>query len=81
MKTTISKSDEVIDAAERSASSIGISRSELCSKAVEDLVAHHDGQRVREKLDTLYRDPASQTALDEHLATLRFLSLSVDDDG
>ena len=81
MKATISNSDEVLEAAERSASSMGISRSELCSKAVEDFVARHDGQRVREKLDTLYRDPASESALDEHLATLQFLGLSVDDDG
>ena len=51
MKTAISLPDELFREADKLAQRLGISRSELFRKALEDYVSLHDADRVREALD------------------------------
>ena len=80
MKTAISIRDEIFEAAERTAAVMGISRSELYTKAVEQFVSRHSGERITEKLDAVYGDTVSASALDANLENLQFLSLPVDNE-
>ena len=80
MKTAISIQDKIFEAAERTAAVMGISRSELYTKAVEEFVSRHSGERITEKLDALYGDTVSASTLDGNLENLQFLSLPVDDE-
>lgn len=79
MKTAISIRDEIFEAAERAAEVLGISRSELYTKAVGEFVARHDGERVTERLNAVYGGEDSASVLDEGLEALQFLSLPADD--
>ncbi len=79
MKTAISIPDDVFAAAERAAAEMGLSRSALYARAVSDFVARHDDARVTERLDAVYAGQASETALDETLATLQVLSLPAEE--
>ena len=80
MKTAISIRDEVFEAAERTAKTLGISRSELYTKAVGEFVARHADDRVTERLNAVYGDDPSISALDKRLEALQFLSLPVEDE-
>ena len=80
MKTAISIQDEIFEAAERVAAEMGISRSELYSKAVELFVSRHAGERITERLDAVYGESGSSSALDGTLETLQSLSLPADDE-
>ncbi len=79
MKTAISIRDEIFEAGERTADALGISRSELYTKAVGEFVARHTGERVTERLNAVYGEGASVSALDERLEALQFLSLPAED--
>jgi metal-responsive CopG/Arc/MetJ family transcriptional regulator len=66
MKATISIPDEVFHAAEELSRPLGISRSELYSRAVAAFIASHRSTAIREKLDAIYGEEDS--ALDPVLA-------------
>lgn len=78
MKTAISIRDDIFEAAERTAASLGISRSELYARAVVDFVSQRYGERVTERLDAVYGDDELLSTLDEGLAALQFDSLSAE---
>ncbi len=80
MKTAISIRDDIFEAAERVALEMGISRSELYSKAVELFVSRHENERVTERLDAVYGEAGSSSVLDGTLATLQTLSLPTDEE-
>lgn len=80
MKTAISIRDEVFQAGERTARRLGISRSELYTKAVGEFVARHAGDRVTERLNAVYGDDPSISRLDKRLEALQFLSLPAKDE-
>ncbi len=73
MKTAISIPDRVFDDAEVLAERLGMSRSALYSRAVEEYLATHRATGVRETLDRLYATESSE--LDESLARLQTTSL------
>ncbi len=73
MKTAISIPDRLFEAAERLARRLGMSRSELYSKAVASYVDANLSQGVRERLDALYE--AEPSELDEDLEKMQFESL------
>jgi metal-responsive CopG/Arc/MetJ family transcriptional regulator len=73
MKTAISIPDRLFEAAERLARRLGMSRSELYSKAVASYVDANLSQGVRERLDALY--VAEPSGLDEDLEKMQFESL------
>ena len=80
MKTAISIRDEVFEAAERTAKELGISRSELYTKAVGEFVERHADERVTERLNAVYGEDPSISALDDQLEALQFLSLPAEDE-
>ena len=75
MKTAISIRDDVFDSAERMAKSMGISRSELYTRAVKDYVSRHSGDRITERLDAVYGADPDASALDDTLACTQAVSL------
>ena len=56
MKTTISLQDDLFDAAERMASLLGVSRSELFAKAVSEYVDRHTDRHVTDQLNEVYAE-------------------------
>ena len=79
MKITISICDDISKAAERTAESLGISQSELYARAIAEFVSRCYGERVTERLDAVYGDDKSLSALDKGLAALQFHALSTKD--
>ena len=73
MKTAISISDDVFQAAEALSKRLGMSRSELYAKAVATFVKSHKRQRVKETLDTIYA--TEEAHLDPALLALQALAL------
>ncbi|MBI4502713.1 MAG: hypothetical protein HY700_16325 [Gemmatimonadetes bacterium] len=60
MKTAISIPDAVFKSADALATRLGISRSELYSRAVADYVAKHRAAKVTERLNTVYATQPSK---------------------
>jgi metal-responsive CopG/Arc/MetJ family transcriptional regulator len=58
MKTAISLSDALYAAAERTAKSMGIPRSQLFAKALEEFIDRHRRERITEQLNEVYADKA-----------------------
>jgi metal-responsive CopG/Arc/MetJ family transcriptional regulator len=79
MKTAISIPDEVFEAAEQAAKSLGVSRSELYATAVREFVARYCREAVTEKLNQVYADDESVSRLDERLQSLQMVSLEKED--
>ncbi len=73
MKTAVSIPDSVFQAAERAASRLSMSRSELYAKAVEEFVAARCRDDVTERLNQVYSDNPS--SLDPTLSEMQSLSL------
>lgn len=59
MKTTISLPDELFEAADALAHRLGVSRSELYARAVEEILARHQDQCVTDRLNDVYADEPS----------------------
>jgi metal-responsive CopG/Arc/MetJ family transcriptional regulator len=77
MKTAVSIPDPIFHAAESLAKRLGLSRSELFSRALEAYLEAHKHDSVREALDAIYSQEASN--LDETLAQLQWASLPKED--
>ena len=54
MKTAISLPDSLYEAAEKTAQSMGLPRSQLFAKALEEFIQHHNSERITEKLNDVY---------------------------
>jgi len=74
MKTAISIPDAIFKAAERVAKRLGMSRSELYSRAVSEFVATHVEKNITHELDRVYAEEDS--SLDSVLEQLQAASLS-----
>jgi len=77
MKTAISIPDSIFVAAERFARRLGISRSELYSKAVTAYIKEHRNDSVTEALNKLYSEEKS--SLDPVVLSMQLTSLSKDE--
>ena len=75
MKTAISIPEEVFRSAEQLAQRLGLSRSELYSRAVSDLVARHSDETVKSQLNEVYGPGGEDSSLDEAVASLQYESL------
>jgi metal-responsive CopG/Arc/MetJ family transcriptional regulator len=73
MKTAISVPDSVFEAAEQLAHRLGLSRSELYAKAVEEFIRAHKNQGVTEKLNEIYGQNSS--SIDPELIQLQLASI------
>lgn len=60
MKTAISIPDNLFKAADQLARRLGISRSELFQRAIADYLGNRSADVVRERLDSVYGDPANR---------------------
>jgi metal-responsive CopG/Arc/MetJ family transcriptional regulator len=73
MKTAISVPDSVFEAAEQLAHRLGLSRSELYVKAVEEFISAHKNRGVTEKLNEIYGQNSS--SIDPGLIQLQLASI------
>ena len=54
MKTAVSLPDSLYEEAERTAQDLGIPRSQLFAKALEEFIAFHKRENITEKLNRVY---------------------------
>jgi metal-responsive CopG/Arc/MetJ family transcriptional regulator len=54
MKTAISLPDRLFDEAEKTAQSMGIPRSQLFAKALEEFIERHKRENITEQLNRVY---------------------------
>ncbi len=77
MKTAISIPDSVFEAAEKFATRVGVSRSQLYTKAVKEFLKEHQTELVTKKLNEVYSEESS--CLDRADHNLQYSSLQKDD--
>ena len=77
MKTAISIPDNLFKSAEILAKRLGVSRSELYSKAVEDFLRHNKNQGVTDALNEIYNQ--EDNSLDNEMYKIQ--SKSIGEDG
>ncbi len=77
MKTAISVPNPVFESAEELAAELGISRSELYSRALASFLVAHRSEGVTATLDKVYASEPS--ALDPVLEQIQWLSVSRDE--
>jgi metal-responsive CopG/Arc/MetJ family transcriptional regulator len=76
MKTAISIPDEIFKEAERAAKKLGVSRSELYSKAVLNFVERYRRENLTEKLNEIYSGDELNSELDPLLVNLQTESIT-----
>ena len=54
MKTAISLPDQLFEEAEETAQYMGLPRSQLFAKALEEFIQNHNSARITEKLNSVY---------------------------
>lgn len=77
MKTAVSVPDDLFESADALAERLGVSRSELYARAVEEFVAKHRGANVTARLNEIYAEESS--ALDPAVSAAQARSLKGDD--
>ena len=73
MKTAISLPDSVFEEAEALAQRLGLSRSELYTKALQAYLRKYNRNQILNKLNQVYSQESSE--LDPALARMQFMSL------
>ena len=76
MKTAISIPDRVFRSAEQLAARLGVSRSELYSKALAALVDEHQDDLITSRLNEIYGPGRAGSSLDAELALLQHRTLA-----
>ena len=76
MKTAISIPDPIFEAAEKLARRLGISRSQLYSKAIDSLVEKYRYSGVTEQLDAVYSVNPEAGVLEQEVEELQSRSLT-----
>lgn len=79
MKTAISVPDPTFEAAEKLARRLGMSRSQLYTKAIDALVEQYRYSGVTEQLNAVYEANPEVGHLDAEVRELQLQSLSKDD--
>lgn len=77
MKTAISLPDSVFEEAEALARQLGLSRSELYTKALKAYLEKYNGDRISRELNEIYDKNSSD--LDPVMAKMQFMSLPHED--
>ncbi len=79
MKTAVSIPDGIFRQAERIARKLGIPRSQLFARALEEFIGNHDRKNVTSRLDEIYSDvePKEDRFLE---ASVRDLRQATEDD-
>lgn len=74
MKTAISIPDDLFVSAEKTAKKLGIPRSQLFAKALEEFIQNHSKEKITEKLNEVYAkniDATDHSILNISVSTLR----------
>jgi metal-responsive CopG/Arc/MetJ family transcriptional regulator len=75
MKTAISLPDALYADAQKIALSMGIPRSQLFAKALEEFIVHHKKEAITERLNAVYRNgDQNSEILDSSLESMRKLT-------
>ncbi len=77
MKTAISLPDQVFEEAESLAKQLGVSRSELYTKALRAYLSKYNHERILNKLNQVYSEESSEP--DPILTKMQLLSLPSED--
>lgn len=77
MKTAISLPDSVFEQAEALAQQLGLSRSELYTRALQAYLERHSREQILLKLNQVYAIESSE--LDPAMAKMQFMSLPHED--
>jgi metal-responsive CopG/Arc/MetJ family transcriptional regulator len=77
MKTAISLPDSVFEEAEALAKQLGLSRSELYTKALQAYLQRYNREQMLNKLNQVYAEESSE--VDPALAKMQFMSLPHED--
>lgn len=77
MKTAISLPDAVFEQAEALAQQLGLSRSELYTKALQSYLKRYNREQILLKLNQVYGTESSE--LDPVMARMQFMSLPHED--
>lgn len=77
MKTAISLPDSVFEQAESLAQQLGLSRSELYTKALQTYLNKYNREQILLKLNQIYGEQRAE--LDPAVATMQFMSLPLED--
>jgi metal-responsive CopG/Arc/MetJ family transcriptional regulator len=75
MKTAISIPDQIFNQADILANELGISRSELYSKAIEEFIKERDDEVITEKLNEVYN--SENNSLSKDLNKMQFDSIKM----
>jgi metal-responsive CopG/Arc/MetJ family transcriptional regulator len=76
MKIAVTIPDDVLHQAEELARALGISRSELCARALADFIREQRDERITERLNQVYDETDSE--LDPALKQLQAASLPME---
>jgi metal-responsive CopG/Arc/MetJ family transcriptional regulator len=60
MKTAVSLPDELYEQAEKTAEEMGIPRSQLFARALEQFIERHGRENITEQLNKVYSETASE---------------------
>lgn len=74
MKTAISLPDKLFKSAERTAKRLGIPRSRLFARALEEFISRHDKENVTKRLNDVYAAepvPEQDPLIESGMETLR----------
>ena len=77
MKTAISIPDQIFQSAEALANRMGLSRSELYSKAVAEYIKSNKNQGVTDALNAVYS--SENNSLDDELHSIQMYSIDQDE--
>ncbi|MEH1846058.1 MAG: ribbon-helix-helix domain-containing protein [Nostoc sp.] len=77
MKTAISLPDSIFEEAEALARQLGVSRSELYTKALKAYLRKYNRNQILNQLNRVYSEESSE--VDPILARLQFMSLPIED--
>lgn len=79
MKTAISIPDPIFEAAEKLAKRLGVSRSQLYSRAINSLIEKHRYSGVTERLDAIYKVNSESGHLEQDIEELQSRSIDKDE--
>lgn len=80
MKTAISIPDELFKSAEKTAKKLGIPRSQLFAKALEEFIRSHNKESVTEKLNKVYSGKSQETKSNTADVSVELLRKSLKND-
>jgi metal-responsive CopG/Arc/MetJ family transcriptional regulator len=80
MKTAISIPDELFTLAEITAKKLGIPRSQLFARALEEFIENHSNQSITEKLNKIYPNTSEHLVLNSDDVSINLLRESLKND-